>query len=191
MSAPLPDDLTTLLARWDTGTPEDRDRLFAAVHAQLRRIAAGYMRRERRDHTLQPSALVNEAYLKLVHDRPVTWEGRAHFYGIAARVMRRILVDHARKRAAAKRDTGARVDQSVTRIAAPDAGPDLDVLALHEALTELGALDPRQARIVELRYFAGLTEHEVADLIGLSTATIRRELSTARYWLGRRMSTLP
>jgi RNA polymerase sigma-70 factor (ECF subfamily) len=178
-------DVTTLLARWSEGAPDDRERLFAAVHDELRRIAAGYMRRERADHTLQPSALVNEAYLRLVDARKTRWENRAHFYGIAARAMRQILVDHARKRAAAKR--GVRAARSVSQVADPARGPDLDVLALHDALTALAALDPRQAEIVELRYFGGLTEEEVARVMKLSPATIRREVAAARFWLGHRM----
>jgi RNA polymerase sigma factor (TIGR02999 family) len=181
------EDVTALLARWRSDTAEGQNRLFAAVHGELRRIAAGYMRRERSDHTLQPSALVNEAFLRLVGDRGVAWEDRAHFYGIAARVMRQVLVDHARKRAAGKRGVRARTHQSVSRIAAPNAGPDLDVIALHDALTELAALDARQAEIVELRYFGGLTEEEVATVKMLSPATIRREIAAARFWLGRRM----
>jgi RNA polymerase sigma factor (TIGR02999 family) len=183
-----PEDVTALLARWDSGTSDDRNRLFAAVHLELRRIAAGYMRRERQDHTLQPSALVNEAYLRLVRDRRVAWEDRAHFYGIAARVMRQVLVDHARKHAAGKRGSDAvRVDRPLSRVAAPGGGPDLDVIALHDALAELEALDARQAEIVELRYFGGLTEAEVAKVKALSPATVRREIAAARFWLGRRM----
>lgn len=187
MPSKAPGDVTVLLARWGNGTSDDGDRLFAAVHAELRRIATAYMRRERPDHTLQASALVNEAYLRLVGDRRVAWEDRAHFYGIAARVMRQVLVDHARKHVARKRGPKARVDRSLSKIAAPGAGPDLDVIALHDALTELEALDARQAEIVELRYFGGLTEEEVAKVKSLSPATIRREIAAARFWLGRRM----
>jgi RNA polymerase sigma factor (TIGR02999 family) len=182
-----PDDLTRLLGRWAAGTDAERERLFAAVQGELRRIAAAYMRRERPDHTLQPTALVNEAYLRLVPDPQGHWESRAHFFGIAARVMRQILVDHARKRRASKRGGLARADQSVSQIADPAKGPDLDVLALHEALTELAVLDPRQAEIVELRYFGGLTEQEVATMTKLSPATVRRDIATARLWLGRYM----
>jgi len=181
------EDVTALLAGWRSQTAEGQNRLFTAVHGELRRIAAAYMRRERPDHTLQPSALVNEAFLRLVGDRDVPWEDRAHFYGIAARVMRQVLVDHARKRAAGKRGAGARAQRSLSRIAAPGVGPDLDVIALHAALTELAALDARQAEIVELRYFGGLTEAEVATVKELSPATIRREIAAARFWLGRRM----
>ena len=181
------EDVTALLERWSSGTADDRERLFEAVQHELRRIAAAYMRRERTDHTLQATALVNEAYLRLVDATRVRWDDRAHFYGIAARVMRQILVDHARRRQAGKRQGQARSDRSVSKLAAPAGGPDLDVLALHEALTELAALDQRQADIVELRYFAGLTEEEVAKVKAVSPATIRREIATARFWLGRRM----
>jgi len=180
------DDLTTLLGRWRTGTPADRERLFAAVHGELRRTAGAYMRGERQEHTLQPTALVNEAYLRLIKVQDVRWEDRGHFFGIAARAMRQILVDHARKRAADKRKM-LRTDRCVSQIADPSSGQDLDVLALHEALDEMAGLDPRQAEIVELRYFGGLTEEEVAAVKELSPVTIRREIAAARFWLGRRM----
>lgn len=185
MAALDPDDVTALLRRWQGGGSEDRARLFSAVYAELRRTAAAYMRRERVDHSLQPSAVVNEAYLRLVEAGHVNWESRGHFFGIAARVMRQTLVDHARKRRAAKR--GRRVDRSVSKIAAPGGQPDLDVIALDEALTALAELDARQAQVVEMRYFAGLTEAEVATALKLSPATIRREVAAARYWLGARM----
>ena len=180
------DDLTALLGRYRTGTPADHERLLVAVQAELRLIAAAYMRRERQDHTLQPTALINEAYLRLFKDRDVAWDDRAHFFGIAARVMRQILVDHARRRRARKRGIGARDDRSVSKLADP-RGQDIDVLALHEALDELAVLDPRQAEIVELRYFGGLTEQEVATIKNLSPATIRREVAAARFWLGRQL----
>lgn len=185
------EDVTALIASWRTDPSDGQNRLFEVVQGELRRIAAGYLRRERRDHTLQPTALVNEAFIKLAGDRRVACEDRAHFYGIAARVMRQVLVDHARKRAAGKRGAGTRADQSVSKIAAPGGKPDLDVIALHDALTELAALDARQAEIVELRYFAGLTEEEVASAKMLSPATIRREIAAARLWLGRRMKGRP
>jgi RNA polymerase sigma factor (TIGR02999 family) len=179
-------DVTRLLARWRTAAPEAEAQLLAAVHRELRRIAAAYMRRERRDHSLQPTALVNEAYLRLTGQRDVAWEGRAHFFGIAARVMRQILVDHARRRRAAKRP-GRPAAVSASKIADPSTNRDVDVLALHEALEQLALLDPRQAEIVELRYFGGLTENEVAAMKNLSPATVRRDVATARFWLGRRM----
>jgi RNA polymerase sigma factor (TIGR02999 family) len=181
------EDVTRLLARWGQGAPDADERLLAAVQGELRRVAAAYMRRERPDHTLQPTALVNEAYLRLVDQRDVAWDGRAHFFGIAARVMRQILVDHARKRDAVKRGAGVRARQSVSKLADPAGAQDLDVLALHLALEELAALDPRQAEIVELRYFGGLTEEEVATVKHLSPATVRRDVASAKFWLGRRM----
>jgi RNA polymerase sigma factor (TIGR02999 family) len=184
---PPSEDVTRLLARWGEGEPEAGARLLAAVQGELRRVAAAYMRRERPDHTLQPTALVNEAYLRLVNQRDVAWEGRAHFFGIAARVMRQILVDHARKRRAVKRGAGVRAAQSVSKLPDPGGGQNLDVLALHLALEDLAALDPRQAEIVELRYFGGLTEDEVAAVKHLSPATVRREVASAKFWLGRRM----
>jgi RNA polymerase sigma factor (TIGR02999 family) len=180
------DDLTTLLGRWQTGTPDDRERLVEAVQGELRRTAGAYMRRERPDHTLQPTALVHEAYLRLIREEDVRWEDRAHFFGIAARLMRQILVDHARKRAAGKRKL-VRADLSASQIEDPSSGQDLDVLDLHEALDEMARLDPRQADIVELRYFGGLTETEVATVKKLSPVTIRREIAAAKFWLGHRM----
>ena len=181
------DDLTALLGRCRTGSPADQERLFGAVQAELRRIAGAYMRRERPDHTLQPTALVNEAYLRLFNDRDVAFENRGHFYGVAARVMRQVLVDYARKRRAQKRGVGGRSYRSASKIAGPSPNQDYDVLALHEALTALAAFDPRQAEIVELRYFGGLTEQEVARVMRLAPVTIRREIASARFWLGRWM----
>jgi len=179
-------DVSGLLRRWhqDGGAPDER--LIRAVEGELRRIAVGYMRRERPDHTLQPTALVNEAYLRLV-EGDIAWEGRAHFYGIAARVMRHILVDHARKRQAAKRGAGRRADKSVSKVVDPAGGRDVDVLALHFALEELETVDPRQAQIVEMRYFAGMTEDEVASAMDLSSVTIRREVASAKFFLGHKM----
>jgi RNA polymerase sigma-70 factor (ECF subfamily) len=187
MTVPAPgDDVTTLLRCWRNGSPDDRERLFAAVRGELRRTAGAYMRRERPDHTLQPTALVHEAYLRLVKAQDVRWEDRSHFFGIAARAMRQILVDHARRRDAGKRKM-LRDDQPLSQIVDPAGGQDLDVLALHNALDEMAALDSRQAEIVELRYFGGLTEDEVATIKQLSPATIGREIAAARFWLGRRM----
>jgi RNA polymerase sigma factor (TIGR02999 family) len=179
-------DVTGLLREWHDGGGSADDRLIHAVEGELRRIAAAYMRRERPDHTLQPTALVHEAYIRLV-DGEVAWEGRAHFYGIAARVMRQILVDHARKHRAAKRGAGRRADRSVSKVAAPAGGGDVDVLALHLALDELASLDARQAQIVELRYFGGLTEEETARAMDLSPSTIRSEVASARFFLKRKI----
>lgn len=180
-------DVSNLLAGWRAGTPDAEARLLAAVQGELRRIAAAYMRRERSDHTLQPTALVNEAYLRLAGERGTKWEGRAHFYGIAARVMRQVLVDHARKRDAVKRGADKRAPVSVSKVADPAGGKDIDVLALHVALDELAALDRRQAQVVELRYFGGLTEAEVADVLGVSPVTVRRDVASAKFFLGKRM----
>jgi len=183
------DDVTALLARWRGGSAEAGDELMAKVQGELRRIAASYLRRERGGHTLQPTAVVNEAYLRLVPQRMVHWENRAHFFGIAARMMRRVLVDHARKRKAAKRDGLAEEPISISGVAAPAEGPDnVDVLMLHDALSALAAVDPRQAEIVEMRYFAGLTVEEIAEVLNISSATVKREWTTAKLWLRRRMS---
>ncbi len=187
MSADLRQDVTALLARWRSGAPEDDERLLAAVQGELRLIAAAYMRRERPDHTLQPTALLHEAYLRLVDGRDAEWENRAHFFGVAARAMRQVLVDYARRRRAFKRTALRGTDISIAGVADPAAVAEIDVLALHEALTRLAALDARQAEIVEMRYFGGLTEAEVAAVMRLSPATIRREVAAARFWLGRQM----
>jgi RNA polymerase sigma-70 factor, ECF subfamily len=179
-------DISVLLDRWRAGDAAAETRLADVVHHELKLIARAYMRRERPDHTLQPTALVNEAYLRLARDRGLAWEGRAHFFGIAARLMRQVLVDHARRRGAEKRPR-ERASDPISRVASPTNGRDVDVLALHEALEALSALDKRQAEIVELRYFGGLTEEEVATLKGLSPATVRRDVASAKFWLGRYM----
>ena len=182
----MQENVTQLLTHWRTGSPEADQRLMDAVQAELRRLAASYLRRERPEHTLQPTALVNEAYMRLVDQRGVEWQNRAHFFGIAAQIMRRILVDHARKRRAIKRDGGELVPLS--QVADPAAGENVDVLSLHEALTGLSALDVRQAQIVELRYFGALTVDEIAVVAAVSPATVKRELATAKLWLRHRMS---
>jgi RNA polymerase sigma factor (TIGR02999 family) len=152
------------------------------VYGELRRLAASYLRRERPDHTLQPTALVNEAYLRLVDQRSVSWANRAHFFGIAAQLMRRILVDHARRRQAAKRAAVYRVTATA---GSPSGDRAPELLALDGALSDLEKLDARQARIVELRFFAGLTVEETAEVTGVSPATVKREWRTARAWLRR------
>src|SRR5215471_9357892 len=178
--------ITRLLHEWRQGDVKALEEVTALVDRELHRLAGAYMRRERAGHTLQPTALVNEAYLRLV-EGDIPWEGRAHFFGIAARIMRQILVDHARKHQALKRGADRRANRSISKVADPAGGRDVDVLALHLALGELADLDPRQAAIVELRYFGGLTEEEVAQVTHLSPATIRREIAAARFWLGHRM----
>lgn len=175
-------DITQLLQRVSSNRGEGLDQLLEAVYAELRRQAARYLRRERNNHTLQPTALVNEAFMKLVDQRNVQWQNRAHFFGIAAQAMRRIVIDHARARQRVKRGG---VQQPVTLDEAMIAGEprSIDVLALDEALTRLARLDERQARIVELRYFAGLSVEETAEVTGLSPATVKREWAMARAWL--------
>src|SRR5437899_11753788 len=165
------DDVTALLVRWRRGSAEAADELMEKVEGELGRIAAGYVRGERAGHRLQPTAVVNEAYMRLVPQRGVHWENRSHFFGIAARMMRRVLVDHARKRRAAKRDGVTDEPLSISGVPAPAPGVDpVDVLALHEALSALAELDPRQGEIVEMRYFGGLTVEEIADVMGISPA---------------------
>ncbi len=185
--SPNDQDVTQLLARWRLGSPDAETRLMAVVQGELRKLAASYLRRERPGHTLQPTAIVNEAYIRLMPQRRVQWENRAHFFGIAARMMRRVLVDHARRKATSKRDgfDGPRVPLS--RVADPSGGQDVDVLALHDALSELAALDERQAHIVELRYFGGLKIEEIGVAVNVSESTVKRELTTATAWLRHRL----
>ena len=175
-------DVTQLLQRVSAGGGEALNELLEVVYGELRRQAARYLRRERQNHTLQPTALVNEAFIKLVDQRNVRWQNRAHFFGVAAQAMRRIVIDHARTRRRIKRG-GAQ--QAVTLDEAMIAGEaqSIDVLALDEALTRLARLDERQARIVELRYFAGLSVEETAEVTSLSPATVKREWAMARAWL--------
>lgn len=181
--------VTALLRAWSGGDASARDALMPAVYAELRRRAARALRRERVGHTLVPTALVHEAYLRLASGPdgpPVAWEGRGQFYGVAARLMRQILVDHARARGRGKRGGGARAVTLGQAEGVPSGGSGVDaadVLALHDALERLAALDPEQARLVELRYFAGLTIAEAASALGVSPATAKREWAVARAWL--------
>jgi len=180
--------VSELLTSWARGDTRARDELLPLVYDELRRVARGYLRRERRGHTLQPTALVHEAYLRLIGRGRIPWQNRAHFYGVAAQMMRRVLVDHARGRAAAKRpDEALRV--TLDEHAATVQPRECELLLLDRALDELITLDPRQGRIVELRYFGGLSEQEVADLLSLSRATVTREWQSARAWLYRRITT--
>jgi len=154
------------------------------VYGELRRLAQHYLRRERPDHTLQATALVHEAYLRLVDQRAVTWQNRAHFFGVAAQLMRRILVDHARRHHAAKRGgTALKVSLNDVVLAAEERAEDL--VALDDALNRLAAMDPRQGRVVELRLFGGLTVEETAEVLRISPATLKREWTTAKAWLSR------
>ena len=175
-------EVTRLLVAWGDGDRAALDRLMPLVHEELRRLARHYMSRERPGHTLQSTALVNEAYLRLVEQEGMRWENRAHFFGIAARLMRQILVEHARGRQAAKRG-GGQYRLSLSRVDRAASGPDVNLLALDEALGRLEALDPQKSRIVELRYFGGLGIEETAEVIGKSPATVKRDWSMARAWL--------
>jgi RNA polymerase sigma factor (TIGR02999 family) len=179
---PSRSDVTQLLQQWSEGRQEALDRLLPQIYAELRRLAASYLWRERRDHTLQPTALVHEAFLKLVDQRAVRWQSRAHFFGVAAQAMRRILVDHARARSAAKRGDGER-PVSLDEAVAVGAMPDAQLLDLHEALTRLETIDPQQGRVVELRFFGGLTMEETAEVMHISPATVGREWTLAKAWL--------
>ena len=171
-----------MLQEWTNGEEQALDRLVPQIHRELRKLAAGYLRKERSDHTLQPTALVNEAFLKLIDQRAVRWQNRAHFFGIAAQAMRRILVDHARAHAASKRGDGAqRVPLDDVELAGGTV--DIDLLALDEALTRLAAIDPQQSRVVELRFFGGLTMEETAEVMRISPATVGREWRMAKAWL--------
>jgi RNA polymerase sigma-70 factor, ECF subfamily len=174
--------VTVLLRAWAQGDEAAGERLFPILYGELRRQAARYMRRERRSHTLQPSGLVNEAYMRLAGSPGLDWHSRAQFFAIAARVMRQVLVDHARRRRAAKRE-GCHV--TFEDAEAPAAG--LELLDLESALKELVDLDPRQAKVVELRFFGGLDVDETAEVLGLSTRTVKREWQTARAWLQQRL----
>ena len=185
--APAPGGVTELLVAWTAGDREAGDRLLPAIYDDLRRQAARAMRHEPVESTLDATGLVHEAYLRLVDQQRVTWQNRAHFFGVAAQVMRRILVDHARSRVAQKRGGGAqRLTLGDADAASPE--PAVDVVALHEALERLAALDPDQARLVELRWFGGLSIEETAEVLGVSPATVKREWATARAWLRREIA---
>ncbi len=179
-------ELTDLLRAWGRGEPAAAEQAMDLVYGELRRQAARRLRRERRDHTLQPSALVHEVYLKLFGQSRISWRNRAQFFGVAAEMMRRILVDHARQRRAGKRAGGwQRV--SLAEDVATQVPRDVQLVALDSALVELARLDPGRARLIELRYFAGLTLDETADILGVSEATVTREWRAARAWLFRRI----
>lgn len=188
MAAPdSSDDVTGLLLRWSHGDPDALRRLLPLVYDECRRIAARQLQGERREHTLNPTALVHELYLRLVDQRRANWKNRAQFFGIVAQLMRRILVDHARARKAQKR-AGSRMLVSLdAALDTPDEPRAADVLAIDEALSRLAKLDPDQERIVELRFFAGLTVEETAHALGRSPRTIKREWQLAKAWLFREL----
>ena len=183
----MPENVTQLLVNWRNGDETALDQLMPIIYDELHRLAKRYMSRERRNHTLQTTALVNEAYLRLMGQGQAEWQNRAHFFGVAAQVMRHVLVDHARSRQYAKRGGEANrvtLDDNLA-ISHED---QIEVLALDEALNRLAALDERKSRIVELRYFGGLSVEETAEVLGFSVITIKREWLKAKAWLYRELS---
>jgi RNA polymerase sigma factor (TIGR02999 family) len=183
MAEPQPKDVTQLLVEWGNGDRAALDELTPLVYGELRRLASRYMRREGPGHTLQPSALVNEAFLRLVDQKDVHWQNRAHFFGVAAQLMRRVLIDSARRHASAKRGGGTlRVSVSEAAGVARQAS---EMIALDRALTELSEMDPRKGRIVEMKFFGGLTTEEVASVLGVTPRTVEREWRAAKAWLHR------
>ena len=181
-----PTAITDLLVEWSKGDQAALDQLLPLVYGELRRLARSYLRRERPDHTLQATALVHEAFLRLVDQHSVSWQNRAHFFGIASQMMRRILVNHALARRAAKRG-GFAEKLSIDEAMGLEDRREVDLIELDDALKELETLDPRQTRIVELRFFGGLSVEETAEVLDLSPATVKREWSTAKLWLRRRL----
>lgn len=180
MLAPI--NITKVLERWSNGDQSALDELLPLIYKDLRRMAGNYLRRERHDHTLQPTALINEVFLRLIDQHDIKWQNRAHFFGIAARLMRRVLVDHARAHQAAKRG-GVHYSLSLSKADQIAGKTSLNLLTLHLALQRLEQLDAQQSRIVELRFFGGLTIEESAEVLSLSHATVEREWKMARAWL--------
>ena len=181
--APDPQDVTQWLASWRHGDEHARDQLFAAVYPQLRQIAARFLQHERGDHTLEPTALVNELALRLLGSEPIAYNDRTHFFALAAQMMRRILIDHARARVAGKRG-GVQQRVNLSSVEAWQPAPQSeDMLMLDEALSKLEKADGRAAKVVELRFFGGLREQEVADVLGVSVITVKRDWKVARAWL--------
>src|SRR6185295_574937 len=181
MTIPTSQNLTQMLLAWGEGDEAARDALIPMVHAQLQRIARHHLRQERTGHSLQTNALINEAYLKLIEQQTVTWQSRNHFFGIAARLMREILVDHARARQRLKR--GGNAQQISLTAAEHEQEQSADLLALNDALETLAEVDPQRSQIVELRFFGGLTIEETAQVMGISTASVERGWRAARAWL--------
>src|SRR5918997_3144335 len=177
-----PEGVTQLLVDWSNGDQTALDKLMPVVYDELRRLASNYLRRERATHTLQPTALVNEAYLKLIDQRNAKWQNRAHFFGISAQLMRRILVDHARQHQAVKRGGSVQQRISITSVEKFAKQPEVDLLALNEALDELAKMDPQQGRIVEMKFFGGLSIEEIAEVLSIGHATVERDWKMARAW---------
>jgi RNA polymerase sigma factor (TIGR02999 family) len=180
-------DVTQILHDWSSGDTKAPERLMPFVYDELRRLARGFLARERGGHTLQPTALVNEAYLRLVDQTRVNWQNRAHFYGIASRMMRRVLIDHARAHATEKRGGGT------IRLSIDDVQVSLEeratsFVALDEAMKRLEQMDERKCKVVEMRFFGGLSDEEIAEVLGVTTRTVLRDWKTARLWLYRELS---
>ncbi|HKN16598.1 MAG TPA: sigma-70 family RNA polymerase sigma factor [Candidatus Sulfotelmatobacter sp.] len=182
-----PSQITQLLRRWRDGNREALDALLPLVYDELRRLAHRHLRNERAEHTLQSSALVHEAYLRLVGQDFPQWEGRTHFFAIAAQLMRQILVDYARRHRASKRGSGVCM-LTLGDVEALPQRKDVDVVALNDALNALAEIDPRQSHVVELRFFAGLSLEETSEVMGIGTATVQRDWTAARAWLYREIS---
>ena len=187
MSDELQHEVTQILNEWSGGDADAPARLMPFVYDELRRRARSYLARERGSHTLQPTALVHEAYLRLVDQTRVNWQNRAHFFGLAANMMRRILVDHARARATGKRG-GEDVRLSIEDVQIPLEQRAANLVALDEALKELAKFDERKSKIVEMRFFGGLTDEEIAEVLGISSRTVLRDWQTARLWLYRELN---
>jgi RNA polymerase sigma factor (TIGR02999 family) len=182
-----PNQITQLLQSWRDGNREALDALLPLVYEELRRLAHRHLRNERAEHTLQSAALVHEAYLRLVGQDFPQWEGRTHFFAIAAQLMRQILVDYARRHRASKRGSGVCM-LTLGDVDALPQGKDVDVVALNDALNSLAEIDPRQSHVVELRFFAGLSLEETSEVMGIGTATVQRDWTAARAWLHREIS---
>lgn len=186
LNQPSDQKITRLLQDWSHGDARAQEALASVIYRELRHLARNYMMRERRNHTLQATALVHEAYMRLVAQRS-EWKSRAHFFAVASSMMRRILVDHAKQHLASKRGSGTpkmSLDEALT----VSAEPNFDLVALNDALTTLGEMDPQRARIVELRFFGGLSNEESAEVLGISPATVQRQWAGARAWLYHEMS---
>ena len=179
-------EVTRLLLDWGNGNDAARDELMPLIYSELRQVAEKYLNQERPGHTLQPTALVHEAYIRLVEQTHPEWKSRAHFFAVASQVMRQVLVDHARSKSAAKRGSGCVTLTFDEAIALPQTS-QVDVVALDDALSSLSSMDPRQAQIVDLRFFGGLSIEDTAQVLGISPATVNREWSTARMWLQREL----
>lgn len=187
MTTPAPEEVSQLLRDWSSGDQAALDKLIPVVYQELRRLARHYMRNERAGHTLQTTALVNEAYMRLAGYKEMRWQSRAHFFAVSAQVMRRILVEHARRRNFAKRGGGAQ-KVALDEAAVVSAGRSAEVIAVEEALTDLESWDPRKGKIVELRFFGGLSIEETAEVLKISPTTVQREWRSAKAWLYRAIS---